>query len=135
MVMQTKRDRESNGLCCNYHPDGGVVATGYIKKIENHILMTLSHCFFSAVPLTVDVSVTPPWQDKRRPREVLEGAQDSAQLVPPVPIHPAPLCVHAPDRGAAPPQENPRVPHLQKHPRTPQNLLLFRRRGVGDLTN
>uniref|UniRef100_A0A8C5DNT3 SOCS box domain-containing protein n=1 Tax=Gouania willdenowi TaxID=441366 RepID=A0A8C5DNT3_GOUWI len=28
MVMQTKRDRESNGLCCNYHPQGGVVATG-----------------------------------------------------------------------------------------------------------
>ncbi|XP_028270791.1 WD repeat and SOCS box-containing protein 2 [Parambassis ranga] len=28
MVMQTKRDRESNGLCCNYHPEGGVVATG-----------------------------------------------------------------------------------------------------------
>lgn len=28
MVMQTKRDRDSNGLCCNYHPQGGVVATG-----------------------------------------------------------------------------------------------------------
>lgn len=28
MVMQTRRDRSSNGLCCNYHPQGGVVATG-----------------------------------------------------------------------------------------------------------
>lgn len=28
MVMQTKPDRDSNGLCCNYHPEGGVVATG-----------------------------------------------------------------------------------------------------------
>ncbi|XP_030593282.1 WD repeat and SOCS box-containing protein 2 isoform X1 [Archocentrus centrarchus] len=28
MVMETKRDRESNGLCCKYHPQGGVVATG-----------------------------------------------------------------------------------------------------------
>ncbi|XP_054628431.1 WD repeat and SOCS box-containing protein 2 isoform X1 [Dunckerocampus dactyliophorus] len=28
MAMQTKADRESNGLCCNYHPQGGVVATG-----------------------------------------------------------------------------------------------------------
>uniref|UniRef100_A0A3B4UZI0 WD repeat and SOCS box containing 2 n=1 Tax=Seriola dumerili TaxID=41447 RepID=A0A3B4UZI0_SERDU len=28
MVMQTKADRDSNGLCCNYHPQGGVVATG-----------------------------------------------------------------------------------------------------------
>ncbi|KAM3611920.1 uncharacterized protein V6R79_025887 [Siganus canaliculatus] len=28
MVMQTKSDRDSNGLCCNYHPQGGVVATG-----------------------------------------------------------------------------------------------------------
>lgn len=28
MVTQTKPDRLSNGLCCNYHPEGGVVATG-----------------------------------------------------------------------------------------------------------
>ncbi|XP_061786800.1 WD repeat and SOCS box-containing protein 2-like [Nerophis lumbriciformis] len=28
MVMQTRADRDSNGLCCNYHPQGGVVATG-----------------------------------------------------------------------------------------------------------
>ncbi|XP_075881922.1 WD repeat and SOCS box-containing protein 2 isoform X1 [Nelusetta ayraudi] len=28
MVMQTKADRDSNGLCCDYHPQGGVVATG-----------------------------------------------------------------------------------------------------------
>lgn len=28
MVMQTKPDRDSNGLCCDYHPRGGVVATG-----------------------------------------------------------------------------------------------------------
>ncbi|XP_074527187.1 WD repeat and SOCS box-containing protein 2 [Halichoeres trimaculatus] len=28
MVMQTKADRNSNGLCCKYHPQGGVVATG-----------------------------------------------------------------------------------------------------------
>ncbi|CAB1320167.1 unnamed protein product [Coregonus sp. 'balchen'] len=28
MVMQTKEDRASNGLCCNFHPQGGVVATG-----------------------------------------------------------------------------------------------------------
>ncbi|XP_020561355.1 WD repeat and SOCS box-containing protein 2 isoform X3 [Oryzias latipes] len=28
MTMQTRRDRDSNGLCCNYHPQGGVVATG-----------------------------------------------------------------------------------------------------------
>ncbi|XP_033828312.1 WD repeat and SOCS box-containing protein 2 isoform X1 [Periophthalmus magnuspinnatus] len=28
MVMQAKTDRRSNGLCCNYHPEGGVVATG-----------------------------------------------------------------------------------------------------------
>uniref|UniRef100_A0A8C6TQ63 WD repeat and SOCS box containing 2 n=1 Tax=Neogobius melanostomus TaxID=47308 RepID=A0A8C6TQ63_9GOBI len=28
MVMQTKSDLRSNGLCCNYHPGGGVVATG-----------------------------------------------------------------------------------------------------------
>ncbi|XP_072289997.1 WD repeat and SOCS box-containing protein 2 [Eucyclogobius newberryi] len=28
MVMQAKTDRRSNGLCCNYHPGGGVVATG-----------------------------------------------------------------------------------------------------------
>ena len=28
MVMQTKEDRASNGLCCKFHPLGGVVATG-----------------------------------------------------------------------------------------------------------
>ncbi|KAJ4941932.1 hypothetical protein JOQ06_011804 [Pogonophryne albipinna] len=28
MVMQTKSDRASNGLCCKYHPEGGVIATG-----------------------------------------------------------------------------------------------------------
>ncbi|XP_075960689.1 WD repeat and SOCS box-containing protein 2 [Anarhichas minor] len=28
MEMQTKVDRDSNGLCCKYHPQGGVVATG-----------------------------------------------------------------------------------------------------------
>ncbi|XP_040897796.1 WD repeat and SOCS box-containing protein 2 isoform X2 [Toxotes jaculatrix] len=28
MAMQTKADRDSNGLCCIYHPQGGVVATG-----------------------------------------------------------------------------------------------------------
>ncbi|MED6276573.1 hypothetical protein CHARACLAT_004404 [Characodon lateralis] len=28
MTMQTKRDRDSSGLCCNYHPLGGVIATG-----------------------------------------------------------------------------------------------------------
>ncbi|KAM8886711.1 WD repeat and SOCS box-containing protein 2 isoform 2-T2 [Spinachia spinachia] len=28
MVMQTKADRDANGLCCKYHPKGGVVATG-----------------------------------------------------------------------------------------------------------
>ncbi|KAM4616097.1 WD repeat and SOCS box-containing protein 2 [Polymixia lowei] len=28
MVMQTKADRASNGLCCNFHPQGGVVASG-----------------------------------------------------------------------------------------------------------
>ncbi|KAM6965683.1 WD repeat and SOCS box-containing protein 2 [Aplochiton taeniatus] len=28
MLMQTKEDRASNGLCCNFHPRGGVVATG-----------------------------------------------------------------------------------------------------------
>ncbi|KAJ0067909.1 hypothetical protein NL108_011693, partial [Boleophthalmus pectinirostris] len=28
MVMQAKTDRRSNGLCCSYHPEGGVVATG-----------------------------------------------------------------------------------------------------------
>uniref|UniRef100_A0A1A8NJJ3 WD repeat and SOCS box-containing 2 n=1 Tax=Nothobranchius rachovii TaxID=451742 RepID=A0A1A8NJJ3_9TELE len=28
MTMQTKRGRDSNGLCCNYHPQGGVIATG-----------------------------------------------------------------------------------------------------------
>ncbi|XP_064829017.1 WD repeat and SOCS box-containing protein 2 [Oncorhynchus masou masou] len=28
MVMQTKEDRTSNGLCCNFHPQGGVVVTG-----------------------------------------------------------------------------------------------------------
>ncbi|XP_034026773.1 WD repeat and SOCS box-containing protein 2 [Thalassophryne amazonica] len=28
MVMQTKVDQLSNGLCCNFHPQGGVVATG-----------------------------------------------------------------------------------------------------------
>ncbi|XP_029916434.1 WD repeat and SOCS box-containing protein 2 isoform X1 [Myripristis murdjan] len=28
MVMQTKQDRASNGICCNFHPQGGVVATG-----------------------------------------------------------------------------------------------------------
>uniref|UniRef100_A0A3Q3VPY6 SOCS box domain-containing protein n=1 Tax=Mola mola TaxID=94237 RepID=A0A3Q3VPY6_MOLML len=28
MAMQTKVDRETNGLCCKYHPRGGVVATG-----------------------------------------------------------------------------------------------------------
>lgn len=28
MVMQTKVDRDFNGLCCKYHPQGGVVATG-----------------------------------------------------------------------------------------------------------
>ncbi|CAF87417.1 unnamed protein product, partial [Tetraodon nigroviridis] len=28
MAMQTRADRQSNGLCCNYHPQGGVVATG-----------------------------------------------------------------------------------------------------------
>lgn len=27
--MQTKVDRDSNGLCCDFHPLGGVVATGY----------------------------------------------------------------------------------------------------------
>ncbi|KAG7263612.1 hypothetical protein CRUP_026585 [Coryphaenoides rupestris] len=29
MVMQTQEDRASNGLCCNFHPHGGVVATGF----------------------------------------------------------------------------------------------------------
>ncbi|XP_068167337.1 WD repeat and SOCS box-containing protein 2 [Antennarius striatus] len=28
MVMQTQVDRDSNGICCSYHPQGGVVATG-----------------------------------------------------------------------------------------------------------
>ncbi|KAM3868480.1 WD repeat and SOCS box-containing protein 2 [Diretmus argenteus] len=28
MVTKTKEDRTSNGLCCNFHPQGGVVATG-----------------------------------------------------------------------------------------------------------
>uniref|UniRef100_A0A3Q3KYN5 WD repeat and SOCS box containing 2 n=1 Tax=Mastacembelus armatus TaxID=205130 RepID=A0A3Q3KYN5_9TELE len=28
MMMQTKVDRDSNGLCCNYHPQGGVIAIG-----------------------------------------------------------------------------------------------------------
>ncbi|XP_037832526.1 WD repeat and SOCS box-containing protein 2 isoform X2 [Kryptolebias marmoratus] len=28
MTMQTKRDQVSNGLCCKYHPQGGVIATG-----------------------------------------------------------------------------------------------------------
>ncbi|XP_043965512.1 WD repeat and SOCS box-containing protein 2 isoform X2 [Gambusia affinis] len=28
MTMQTKRDQDSSGLCCNYHPQGGVIATG-----------------------------------------------------------------------------------------------------------
>lgn len=28
MEMQTKVDRDANGLCCKYHPKGGVVATG-----------------------------------------------------------------------------------------------------------
>uniref|UniRef100_A0A3Q1HIR2 SOCS box domain-containing protein n=1 Tax=Anabas testudineus TaxID=64144 RepID=A0A3Q1HIR2_ANATE len=28
IVMQTKVERDSNGLCCSYHPDGGVVAIG-----------------------------------------------------------------------------------------------------------
>lgn len=51
-------------------------------------------------------------QNQRRPREVLERAQDCAQPVPPVPIHPAPLGVHTPDGATAPPQEDPQVPHL-----------------------
>ncbi|XP_061527306.1 WD repeat and SOCS box-containing protein 2 [Phycodurus eques] len=28
LSMQTKTDRDSNGLCCKYHPQGGVIATG-----------------------------------------------------------------------------------------------------------
>ncbi|XP_061624870.1 WD repeat and SOCS box-containing protein 2 [Phyllopteryx taeniolatus] len=28
LSMQTKADRDSNGLCCKYHPQGGVIATG-----------------------------------------------------------------------------------------------------------
>ncbi|KAM8866792.1 WD repeat and SOCS box-containing protein 2 isoform 1-T1 [Synchiropus picturatus] len=28
MVMHTKPDRQSYGLCCKYHPSGGVIATG-----------------------------------------------------------------------------------------------------------
>ncbi|XP_068616926.1 WD repeat and SOCS box-containing protein 2 [Brachionichthys hirsutus] len=28
MVMQTQVDQDSNGICCSYHPQGGVVATG-----------------------------------------------------------------------------------------------------------
>ncbi|XP_051924988.1 WD repeat and SOCS box-containing protein 2 [Hippocampus zosterae] len=28
LSMQTEADRDSNGLCCKYHPQGGVVATG-----------------------------------------------------------------------------------------------------------
>lgn len=75
----------------------------------------------------------PPPQNQRRPREVLEGAQDGAQLVPPVPIHPARFGVHAPDGAAAPPQEDPGVPHLQEHPRTPQDVSVLRGRGVGRL--
>lgn len=86
----------------------------------------LAYC--TAVTLTM-----PSWQNQRRPREVLEGAQDGAQPVPPVPIHPAPLRLHAPDGAAAPPQEDPPVPHLQKHPRAPQDLLLIRWRGMGRL--
>ena len=50
-------------------------------------------------------------------------------------IRPAPRSVHTPDGAAAPPKEDPRVPHLQKHPRPPQDLLLvLRRRRVGRLT-
>lgn len=63
MVMQTKADRESNGLCCNYHPQGGVVATGYsshnastLGQERNDILTAtwfsllwyLYYCSFSA---------------------------------------------------------------------------------------
>lgn len=65
------------------------------------------------------------WQNQRRPREVLEGSHHRAQLVPPVPIHPASLGLHTPDGAAAPPQEDPRVPHLQKHSQPPQDLLLL----------
>lgn len=72
-------------------------------------------------------------QNPRRPREVLEGAPGGAQLVPHVPKHPAPLHLHAPDRGAAPPQEDPGVPDLQEHPRAPEDLLLLRRGRVGEL--
>lgn len=84
-------------------------------------------------PSNCNTNQTLLWQNQRRPREVLEGAQDCAQPVPPVPIHPAPLGLHTPDGAAAPPQEDPRVPHLQKHPRPPQDLLLLGWRGVGRL--
>lgn len=73
-------------------------------------------------------------QNQGRPCEVLEGSADGAQPVPPVPLHPAPLGLHPPDGAAAPPQEDPRVPHLQEHPRPPQDLLLLRRGRVGGLS-
>lgn len=42
-----------------------------------------------------------------------------------MPLHPAPLRLYPPDRAAAAAQEDPAVPHLQEHPRPPQDLLLF----------
>uniref|UniRef100_A0A3Q0SVN0 WD repeat and SOCS box containing 2 n=1 Tax=Amphilophus citrinellus TaxID=61819 RepID=A0A3Q0SVN0_AMPCI len=35
MVMETKRDRESNGLCCKYHPQGGSVSPGRTR--DGHV--------------------------------------------------------------------------------------------------
>jgi len=73
------------------------------------------------ITATLTTQFSPPLsgQNQRRPRQVLDGSQDGAQLVPPVSVHPAPLGLHASDRSAAPSQEDPRISHLQKHPWTP----------------
>lgn len=79
-----------------------------------------------APPHIWDITLpVPSLQNQRRPRQVLEGSGDGTQPASPVPLHPAPLGLHTPDRAAAPPQEDRGVPHLQEHSGPPEDLLLL----------
>uniref|UniRef100_A0AAY5KMV2 SOCS box domain-containing protein n=1 Tax=Esox lucius TaxID=8010 RepID=A0AAY5KMV2_ESOLU len=74
MVMQTKEDRASNGLCCNFHPHGGVVATGtrdgHVRfwKVPRSV-PSLSHLCRSALRLSVS---TQQVEALPIPRRILE---------------------------------------------------------------
>lgn len=115
-----------------YPPHWSLGAT--LENVQLHKMLSFypdgSLCQHTPGTLTTHRSL----QNQRRSRQVLEASCDSTQPAPPVPIHSAPLCLHTPDRAAAPPQEDHRVPHLQEHPGPPEDLLLlFGGRWLGPL--